>query len=166
MTDIAVRAAATGEWQLYRELRLTALTRDPDAFGADAAAEQAFTEERWRARLVERSTLLAESAALGTCGLAGVVREDDGTFHLVSVWVAPEARGRGTGELLVEAALRRAAELGAHELRLWVAEDNPAAQRLYRRMNFRPTGRVQPVREGEARMELEMARALAAAPDT
>jgi ribosomal protein S18 acetylase RimI-like enzyme len=96
-----------------------------------------------------------------------VIREEDGAALLVSVWVAPEARGRGAGELLVEAALRRAAELGARELRLWVAEDNPAAQRLYRRLNFRPTGRVQPIREGEPRRELEMARALvAAAPDT
>jgi ribosomal protein S18 acetylase RimI-like enzyme len=167
MTAFVIRTAEPGEWQRYREIRLAALTGDPDAFGADPAHERAFTDEQWRARLTARSTLLAESTALGACGLAGVIREEDGAALLVSVWVAPEARGRGAGELLVEAALRRAAELGARELRLWVAEDNPAAQRLYRRLNFRPTGRVQPIREGEPRRELEMARALvAAAPDT
>jgi ribosomal protein S18 acetylase RimI-like enzyme len=168
MTAFVIRTAEPGEWQRYREIRLAALTRDPQAFGSTTERERTqLTAEQWQARLAARNTLFAESETLGVCGLAGVIREDDGRAHLVSVWVAPEARGRGVGELLVRAAVDRAAELGADRAWLWVAEDNTAAQRLYRRLNFRPTGRVQPIREGEPRRELEMARALvAAAPDT
>jgi ribosomal protein S18 acetylase RimI-like enzyme len=50
--------------------------------------------------------------------------------------VAPEARGQGVGEALVEECIRRARRMGAAELGLHTSESMAAAIRMYRRMGF------------------------------
>lgn len=49
-------------------------------------------------------------------------------------------RGRGVGGRLVEAAELAVGERGLSHVCLGVADDNPAAERLYRRLGYRPTG--------------------------
>lgn len=60
-----------------------------------------------------------------------------GALH--DIYVAEEARGRGIGELLVEAIGRELAALGAPRMVLSTAVQNAAAQRLFRRLGFRDT---------------------------
>lgn len=55
-------------------------------------------------------------------------------FRLLAV--AAEARGRGAGERLVQACVRRAAEEGATAVVLWTQPRMAAAQRLYERLGF------------------------------
>jgi ribosomal protein S18 acetylase RimI-like enzyme len=57
----------------------------------------------------------------------------------VDVWVEPAARGTGLGARLVEALVAALAERGADRVVLNVATRNPQAQRLFRRLGFRPT---------------------------
>ena len=61
--------------------------------------------------------------------------------ELGNVAVAPEARRRGLGRLLVEAALRRVRQRGARECFLEVRESNVGARRLYESLGFSPIGR-------------------------
>ncbi len=56
------------------------------------------------------------------------------------VYVDPNARGRGVGGVLVEAALASAREARAR-VGLYVREDRVEARRLYERLGFRPVGR-------------------------
>jgi ribosomal protein S18 acetylase RimI-like enzyme len=56
------------------------------------------------------------------------------------VYVDPNARGRGIGGVLVEAALASAREARAR-VGLYVREDRLEARRLYERLGFRPAGR-------------------------
>ncbi|MER7412346.1 GNAT family N-acetyltransferase [Streptomyces cacaoi] len=154
---VSVRPMTVDDCDLYRELRLNALADAPRAFGSTYAREAAFTAEQWRERLAARSTLLAEADGK-PCGLAAVIPEGPGRSELVSMWVAPDARGRGIGGHLVRAALELADARGVPEVRLWVVECNPAAERLYTRHGFAFTGEVQPVREGEPTREYAMLR--------
>lgn len=67
------------------------------------------------------------------------VAADDG--EIIAVGVRPDARGLGIGRRLVAAALNGARALGATALFLEVAEDNDAAQFLYKSCGFFPVGR-------------------------
>ena len=61
--------------------------------------------------------------------------------EILTLAVAPAARRQGIGAMLVETAAARAAQGGAQSLFLEVAQDNPAAQALYRSLGFAEAGR-------------------------
>ena len=154
---VRTRQLTPDDWQTYKEIRLRALATNPEAFGSTLARAQQMTDEEWRGRLATSAFFVAEAggAALGLAG--GHRREDFG--ELISMWVAPDARGTGLASRLIEDVINWAAAEGYPEVRLWVVEGNVAAARAYEKSGFRPTGRRQPVREGEPAMELEMGRA-------
>jgi GNAT superfamily N-acetyltransferase len=62
--------------------------------------------------------------------------------------VAPEHRGRGAGQLLLEAVLTWARAAGARDLALDVTRGDTPAVRLYARAGFRPAGDPKPLRAG------------------
>ncbi|MGK5641625.1 N-acetyltransferase family protein [Streptomyces sp. URMC 126] len=161
-TAITARPLHSDEWRLYRSVRLAALADAPEAFGSTWAREHVFPEETWRQRLVRRNTFLAERAG-EPCGLAGVLPDGPRTADLVSFWVAPTARGSGTADLLLDAALAWAAEHGHTTLRLRVTDGNDRAERFYLRRGFTRTGEARPVRPGEPRPEFTMTRPTAPA---
>lgn len=87
--------------------------------------------------------------------------------EVLTLAVRPEARGRGLGRRLVEAAAQTARENGAAHLFLEVADDNAAALALYARAGFVETGRRPGyyARPGGVRRDaLVMARELAGTP--
>ena len=70
--------------------------------------------------------------------IARVIGEDS---ELLSIGVIASARRRGIARQLVVGVLGRAGETGARRIFLEVAEDNFAAQGLYRVFGFRLVGR-------------------------
>jgi GNAT superfamily N-acetyltransferase len=157
---VLIRPLGPDEWETFKEVRLASLREAPYAFGATLEDATARSDEGWREGLSERTQLVAviEGATVGTVG--GIGDPATGAAELVSMWVAPEWRGRGMGAELVGAVVTWAAGQDFVEVRLWVAEGNEAAERLYSRCGFTRTGAAQPIREGEARLELEMVRRL------
>jgi len=61
--------------------------------------------------------------------------------ELLSIGVLPDHRRIGIGRRLVEMVIAKSIEHGAARLFLEVAEDNSAAQQLYRNLGFVPVGR-------------------------
>jgi len=152
-----VRRLSAGDWKTYKRIRLDALRTDPSAFGSTLAQAMELPDVEWQARL-ERSHMFVGEVVGEAAGLAGGLRRD-GFVELISMWVAPQSRGTGLAAMLIEAVVAWAAGEGYPEVRLWVVEGNAAATRAYEKSGFAPTGRRQPVREGEPAMEVEMARA-------
>ncbi len=149
-------------WREYRALRLAALADSPSAFGSTLTEERHLRASDWRARLARRAQFVVRCRreAVGT---AGGVAEDGA--ELVSLWVHPTWRGRGVGDLLVQAVLDWAREQGHAELRLWVSANNGPAERLYARHSFVRTGASQPVTATDpTRREFAMTRAIDRAP--
>ena len=90
----------------------------------------------------------AITALLGTPGTfafhhkSGFVlaRTAAGEAEILTLAVAPEARGRGLGRALLRAAIIRAQEIGAHVMFLEVGADNPHALALYAGLGFAKVG--------------------------
>jgi ribosomal protein S18 acetylase RimI-like enzyme len=159
---VLVREITEDDWELIRDVRLCALAEAPYAFGSTYAREAAFTEEKWRGRINERSvTFFAreESTDAAPAGLAGVYVEDE-EADLVSMWVRPSARGLGVGESLVDAAASWAKAHDFGSLFLWVTESNAPARRLYERRGFTLTGESQPLPSDPTLQEIRMSRTL------
>jgi GNAT superfamily N-acetyltransferase len=140
-------------------VRLAALKDAPYAFGSKYEREVHAHEGNWRKRLAGRSQFVAELDGT-VAGTAGGIASDDPNAALISMWVAPAARGKGVGEALVHAVLDWARGEGYPAIRLWVTDGNDAAERLYLRCGFTRTGASQPVFPGEPRIEIEMERDL------
>lgn len=64
-----------------------------------------------------------------------------GEAEILSIAIAPQRRGRGLSQPLLDLHLRRLAGLGARAVFLEVGESNAAARALYRRAGFYQVGR-------------------------
>lgn len=155
--DQLVRRLAPDDWQTYRQIRLAALATDPYAFGSTLDRAQQMSDAEWKERL-ETSVFFIGEMDGAAAGLVGA-HHRVGHAELISMWVAPPSRGTGLASRLIDAVIDWAAVAGYDEVRLWVVEGNVAAERAYGKSGFEPTGRRQPVREGEPAMEIEMAAA-------
>jgi ribosomal-protein-alanine N-acetyltransferase len=70
-----------------------------------------------------------------------MARAAAGEAEILTLAVAPAARGRGLGRALLQAAIAHAAAMGVESMFLEVGTDNPAALALYAGMGFAPVGR-------------------------
>jgi len=140
---ITLRRLSVDDWRLWRQLRLEALTEAPYAFSATLADWQGEgdTEERWRGRLSSVAFNLIADLDETPAGMVSATAADaERIIELISMWVAPIARGRGVGDLLVKAVIAWATEQAASKIALAVAEGNVHASGLYRRHNFMDSG--------------------------
>jgi ribosomal protein S18 acetylase RimI-like enzyme len=137
---------AADEWRRWRDVRLRMLREESASFGTrweDAARDP---DERWQAWAAEaargetRVVLVAEDDGRWLGVVGGFLRVDPQEAQLISMWVDPDARGRGIAELLIAALASWAVERGCRDVFLFVQETNVRAQRLYERTGFRPTG--------------------------
>lgn len=143
---LALHVLTPEHWQSFRELRREALGDAPDAFSATLAqwSGDGDREERWRARLTEVPfNVIAELAGEPAGMVSGTHPDENGMVLLISMWVAPFARGRGVGDALVDAAIAWARERGATGVTLAVHVTNPHAIALYRRMQFVDEGPIE-----------------------
>jgi len=65
-----------------------------------------------------------------------------GLLHLSLLSVAPDRWGQRIGRLLVDEVLDRASARGFEQAQLWTHADNLRANRLYKAIGFRRSGRV------------------------
>jgi ribosomal protein S18 acetylase RimI-like enzyme len=135
MVDLHVLTA--GDWPLWHEARIAALTDAPDAFKSALADWDKGGREQWRARLdiPGSHNVVALWDGLPVGMVRGVPAGAD-TSELRSLWVGPEARGRGVGDRLIETVASWALRSGSTALKLAVIPGNQPAIALYRRSGF------------------------------
>jgi ribosomal protein S18 acetylase RimI-like enzyme len=129
----------------FKAVRLRALQDMPTAFSSTFAEEVKLSDEEWAARAAQWSgaqsaTYLAMDAGLA-CGIASGYfdSEDPARAHLASMWVAPAARRKGIGRMLVNAVIEWARGRGANSLQLIVTSNNERAIRFYQNLGFTMT---------------------------
>ncbi len=107
-------------------------TLEPELFPDDA-----WSEQTWWAELAlrpRRCYVVAEQGG-AVVGYAGLDRGGE-VADVMTIAVAPPARGKGLGRVLIDCLIRAARRDGAQHLMLEVRADNVAAQRLYSGTGF------------------------------
>jgi ribosomal protein S18 acetylase RimI-like enzyme len=134
---------------------LRALADSPDAFGSTWEVEHEKPDEYWAGRLSSAVTSQRQLPLVAEAGtaLVGLVwgRIEDAqpeSAHVFQMWVAPEARSRGCGTVLLQTVVAWARNLKATTVSLQVTCGDTAARRLYERAGFRPAGDPEPLRPG------------------
>lgn len=148
----------------FKVVRLTALRDSPSAFGSTYAKESQLSDADW----VKRATDWNSNRSVGylamdggaACGVAAafLIEHDPQTAHLISMWVAPTQRRRGTAGLLIDAINAWASSRGAHTLQLMVTSSNINAIEFYKKRGFSMTGNTKPYPNDPALIEHEMSR--------
>jgi RimJ/RimL family protein N-acetyltransferase len=163
-----IRHARADEAQRLRELRLTSLSQDPDAFGSTYERDAAMPESRWREWAEkseegsEQRTFVVVDGADRWLGLA-LVRADDeapGDAVLNAMWVAPAARGKGAAKALCHACAAWARERGYRALNVAVVVGNEPARRAYEAAGFIRDHTITWTGEGRTLEELILKRPL------
>lgn len=140
-----VRQLGPDDASLYLPLRRHALEHEPHSFGASAEDDRAGSAELLRPALSDPDQAIFGAFEPRLVGVVGIYR--DGLIkarHKAHVWgmyVSPEGRGKGTGRLLMEAALGWArAQPGVIQVQLVVSTRTPVARKLYHSLGFSTWG--------------------------
>ena len=166
--QISVRNFEPVDWPIYKALRLRSLEDSPSAFGSTLDLELERSDAAWTERLQNaassgRDCALVAEAAGTPSGLiwAKVDANEPGTVNIFQMWVAPEARSRGVGDALLQAAIHWARQHGAHFAKLGATCGDTPAVRLYQRAGFKEVGAREPIRVGSTVLAQNMILALA-----
>jgi len=140
--DIAVRQLGPDDAACYRAIRLEALERHPESFGASLDAEAAQPAE-WFADRLQRNAIFGAWGRGDLLGIAGFRAHAAAKLShkgmLWGVYVRPAARGAGTARRLVERVIEHA-RTQVELLQLTVVSTNERARRLYGDLGFTEYG--------------------------
>lgn len=79
---------------------------------------------------------------VGTASFCKSRMEEMADFgEVVSIYLLPEAMGKGYGKLLLDAVIEGLKQMGFHDVFLWVLEENGNARRFYEKFGFWKSGR-------------------------
>ena len=127
-----------GEGPRLRAIRLRSLADAPDAFATTLAQSEAQPENSWEQAIASLPTFVAVQGGADVGIVRGAEDPDDAaSLYLISMWVAPEARGRGVGGSLIDALVELAHERGFERILLDVGDDQRAGDRALRSEGLR-----------------------------
>jgi len=148
--QIEIRRLTENDAQDFYLLRLEALEREPQAFGASPDEHRAMTIEAIAKRLAagsgDRNFVLGAIARDHLVGMAGFFQDEGAkSRHKGRIWgvyVTEEWRGEGIAHVLLSEIIERArAKPELEQLLLAVAAGQEAAKRLYESLGFEVYGR-------------------------
>jgi ribosomal protein S18 acetylase RimI-like enzyme len=142
-----IRRIGASEGSVVKSVRLRSLATDPSSFASTYAREAAFAEDEWTdwaagdASGNEKTTLFALRLR-EPVGLVAAYRDEAqrNLFHVVAMWVAPEARREGIGRRLLDEVEAWIASAGGECVQLSVADQAVAALRLCDAAGYGPDG--------------------------
>ncbi len=136
---ISVQAVQESQWEIWRSIRLRALSDAPQAFRSTLTQWSGPNDQefRWRERL--RNTAIALVAFDDDISIAMVACDTvtKSASMISAMWVDPQYRGKGVGDLLLDKITQWAKmSPDIEQLMLYVKLDNHHAKALYERSGF------------------------------
>jgi len=158
-----IRPVRADEWRRWRETRLRMLRDDADFFATRYDDMVREPERAWRDWVAEAAAgeqkmlFVAEENGRWLGVVGAFARVNPLEVQLISMWVDPEARGRGIAGDLIRAVAGWTLGRGSTHVVLFVQEANEPAQQLYARAGFRPTGDRTPATAGRSAFKIVLA---------
>jgi RimJ/RimL family protein N-acetyltransferase len=138
ISGLQIRRLTTPDAALFREIRLEALQRNPEAFGSTFEKESAQLLS-WFEAVLDRAAIFGAFLNGTLAGVAAYgVHEGAKQAHKALLWgmyVRPTARNTGLGKRLVSAVLDHARGR-VEQVQLSVVSENESARRLYAALGF------------------------------
>lgn len=140
-----LRRLHAGDWRIFRDIRLEMLQKAPRGFGMTAVEFAALGADEVIAWMTKTNlwAVVEAGRVVATAGwfpMPGTVQAHRG--HVVAVYTAPPARGRGLAAQLLSAVANEARSEGKTQLELDVASENAAAIAVYEAAGYRITGTI------------------------
>ncbi|WBU55444.1 GNAT family N-acetyltransferase [Paracoccus sediminicola] len=162
-TDFQLWRLTPDRAEEWRAIRLEALRSAPEAFGSSFDEWEERPLEDFAARLACCEMWAAGAAPGQPRAVASWERDispaEPDLGWVMSVFVAPDARGQGLGDAILARLIRDAGAAGMTRMGLHVGQNNLAALALYARAGFIATGGP-PMLNGRGNWEIEMRRML------
>lgn len=155
MDNILILEATEVNVNNYRELRLEALRKEPQAFGSAHKDHVNLPIDEWKKWLnnyVEGKDNWMVFASINgkLVGMIGAFQNNEGfknkTVQIIAMYVSKDSRGKGISKLLMQALLNKLQKLvNVRKVFLDVNTDQNAAINLYKSFGFSIIGTDNPV---------------------
>ncbi|QED46733.1 GNAT family N-acetyltransferase [Cytobacillus dafuensis] len=137
-----IRLLAPNDSDAYRNIRLMALQKHPEAFASSYEEETAYSKDVYKNRFQTENSFtfgaFENEELLGTVTLLKETKlKLKHRANIVAMYVSPEKRRMGIGKALIANALEKAKELGeVEQVYLSVEATNEPAKKLYESFGF------------------------------
>ena len=143
---VEVTLLTPDQWERLREIRLSALKLNPEAFGAKYEDELLLSEQQWRDRFVKEDYLVASinGKDAGTLYIEVLNGDHGATCWIGGCWTDPSYRGNGVMRALFNYIDHHAKEKDWVRQGLGVWIDNLLAIKAYESLGFTFAGEKMP----------------------
>ncbi len=136
--SFSIRILEPTEWALWKDLRLEALQKSPESFGAALEDELELSDTKWQEKFLNDTVFGAfKDDELVGCvcftHIQGCKRKHKG--FVSGMYVRPEARGKGVGDSLMQAVIAHAKK-HVIQIKLDCFTINGGAINLYEKYGF------------------------------
>ncbi len=140
-----IRQLGPDDMQVFRQIRLEALRREPANFASSVEDWEVLPDAEWTRRLTANAVFVdfhdgEPVAMMGLMPQAASKMAHRAT--VIMVYVRKDRRGAGHARALLDAVADYARSAGIRLLELAVSAENPAAIRFYQREGFTQAGRI------------------------
>lgn len=144
--SIKVDIPTLDQWSRVRDVRLLALSTNPEAFGSNFESEAAQLGSQWQERMTASDFCIAnlDGADVGIMFVERVDGDFGATCWIGGCWVAPEVRGQGIMRAFMDFIDSQVDTRSWSVQGLGVWQDNYAAIAAYERLGFEALGDPQP----------------------
>jgi len=152
--EFSVEAVSPDEWEGFKRLRLEALKKYPQAFGASYEEESAKPDEYWQKKIadfhkkessfsVSRMFAAKDKNSKELIGMGGFFRKAPAAVMISELYVKKEFQGKGVGESLLRNIIQEAEKDGRfNQIELIVNKSQKEAIGLYEKLGFRVAGQA------------------------